>query len=117
MIPGGTADAALLRITDNRDQLVLSKAIIDELLGVLARKFRRSPEELSRVAVYLSELAQIVRPNRHLQVLADELDNRILECAVAGSADLIVTGDRAMLRLRAFREIRIFGLREYLAEG
>ena len=41
-------------------------------------------------------------------------DNRILECAVEGRADVVVTGDRAMLRLRRYADVRIISLREYL---
>jgi len=39
VFPGGRGEAALRRITEERDQLVLSKPILDELLGILARKF------------------------------------------------------------------------------
>ncbi len=40
-------------------------------------------------------------------MLEDDTDNRILECAVMGDADLIVTGDHAMLELSGFEGIRI----------
>lgn len=93
---------------------MLSKAILDELLGVLARKFAREPEELARVAVFLGGMAKMVKPSRRLRVLADEPDNRILECAFAGEAEAIVTGDRAMLELGEYKGIRILGLGNYL---
>ena len=67
------------------------------------------------MAVYLSELAEIVTPRRRLKVLRDEPDNRILECAVAGKADVVVTGDQAMLRLGSYRRIRILSLKDFLA--
>ena len=56
----------------------------------------------------------MVKPARRLSVLADEPDNRILECAVAGGAGTIVTGDRAFLALREYRGVRILGLSAYL---
>jgi len=37
----------------------------------------------------------------------DEDDNRVLECAVAGRADLIVSGDRDLTELKSFRGIGI----------
>ena len=49
-----------------------------------------------------------------LEQAADEPDNRVLECAVAGRADAIVTGDRAMLKLRRFEGIEILTLRAFL---
>ena len=114
VFPGGRGEDALQRILDERDELLLSRAILDELLGVLARKFARDAEELARVAVFLGGLGTVVKPGRRLKVLADDADNRILECAVAGQAHAIVTGDRAMLALGKHAGVRIVGLREYL---
>jgi putative PIN family toxin of toxin-antitoxin system len=96
--------------------LCISKEIIHEVLGVLAHKFSRGSEELSRTAVFLSELAELVAPHRRLAALDDEPDNRILECAVAARADIIVTGDRAMLNLKTYEQIRILSLRQFLDE-
>jgi len=114
VFPGGRAEAALLRIIEEHDQLLLSKPILDELLGVLARKFSRDAEELARVAVFLSELALTVRPRQKLRVVVDDPDNRVLECALAGRADAIVTDDSALLELGEFRGVRVISLREYL---
>ncbi|MSQ70376.1 MAG: putative toxin-antitoxin system toxin component, PIN family [Betaproteobacteria bacterium] len=114
VFPGGQGDAALRRIIAEADQLILSRPIIDELLDVLGRKFAREAEELAHVAVYLSELAVLVAPKRRLRVVKDEPDNRILECAVAGRARFIVTGDKALLALERFWNIQLLTLRDYL---
>jgi putative PIN family toxin of toxin-antitoxin system len=114
--PGGRGEEALRRIVDERDVLILSKPILDELLGVLARKFSRDAEELAHTAVFLTALAVMAKPTRRLRVVADDADNRILECAVAGRADAIVTGDQALLGLREYREIRLRSLRDYLIQ-
>ena len=116
VFPGGGGEAAVRRILDEQDQLVLSKPILDELLGVLARKFSRDAEELARAALFLSDLSLAVRPRKRLHVVKDEPDNRVLECAVASRADVIVTGDKNLLELREYRGVRIVSLREYLAE-
>mgnify|MGYP001306784331 CR=1 FL=1 len=116
VFPGGRADIALRRIIEEKDELLISKPILDELLGILARKFSRDAEELAHVAVFVSELATIVKPRRKLAVLADEPDNRILECAVSGSAEIIVTGDKALLELTSFRKVRVVSLRAYIED-
>ena len=113
-LPGGRGDQAMRKIVEGEDSLALSKPILDELLTVLARKFARDREELARVAVFLSNLGEIVEPAESLTVLADEPDNRILECALAANAQLIVTGDRAMLALGEYRGVRIVSLGAYL---
>lgn len=117
VFPGGRGEAALQRIVDEQDELILSKAILDELLGILVRKFSRDPEELARVAVFLANVARFVAPRRRLHVVTDDPDNRVLECALTGRARAIVTGDRALLALRAFRGVHLLSLRDYLEAG
>ena len=114
VFPGSRADAAVRRVLDAEDELVISRAIIDELLTVLARKFARDADELGRVAVFLTDLGVVVRPRGRVTILSDEADNRILECARSGHADVIVTGDRAMLALGRYQDIEIKSLRNYL---
>ncbi len=115
-IPGGQAERAIDLVIDGRVELFISKAIIHEVLGVLAEKFSRDADQISRTAVFLSEIAELVAPRRKLAILNDEPDNRILECAVTGGANIIVTGDKAMLNLKRFAEIRIITLRQFLDE-
>ena len=113
-LPGGRADQALRKVIAGEDSLALSRPIMDEILSVLARKFARHREELARVAVFLSDLGEIVEPEVSDSVLVDEPDNRILECALAAGADIIVTADRAMLAAGEFEGVRILSLGDYL---
>jgi putative PIN family toxin of toxin-antitoxin system len=113
---GGRADAAVANVLEGVDDLVISRPIIQEVLSVLASKFSRNKEELSRVAVLLGEMGEIASPSRRLSVFRDEPDNRILECAVEGNAEAIVTGDKAMLAIGEYEGIRLLTLAEYLAK-
>jgi len=114
MFPGGRAETAVSKVIEGEVQLLVSKPLIHEVIDVLSRKFNRDAEELARVAVYLSELGKVVQPKRTLSVLRDEPDNRILECAVTGHADVIVTGDQAMLALGEYKDVRIITLKAFL---
>lgn len=114
VFPGGRGEAALLRVIEEKDQLLLSKPVLDELLSVLARKFERNAEELARAALYLDSLTVSVKPRLRIRVLDDDPDNRVLECAVAGKAQAIVTGDKRFLELREHRGIRMLTLRDFL---
>ena len=113
-IPGGVAEEAVSRVIEGRDELVISPEIIKEVLSVLSSKFGREREALSHVAVILSELGELVEPKQTLRVLRDDPDNRILEGASSGKADVIVTGDKQMLRLGEYHRVKIISLREYL---
>ena len=116
VFPGGSAGEAMLRIIDGRDTLLVSREILDELLSTLSRKFSRDAEQLSRVAVNISEITEAVtvKKEKRLNVLKDSPDNRILECAIEGRADLIITGDKEMLRLKSYGGVRIISLRQYV---
>ncbi len=114
IFPDSQAEKAIIRIVNNLDSLILSKEIIDEVLSVLARKFSRDKEAISHTAVYLYDLGEIVVPSEKIKILKDKPDNRILECAVSGHANVIVTGDKAMLGLKKYKGIKIISLKEYL---
>jgi putative PIN family toxin of toxin-antitoxin system len=114
VLPGSRADLALGRVATGRDHLLLSRPLLDELLSVMARKFGREPEELARIALFLDELGEVVEPRERVRVLDDEPDNRLLECALAGGAEAIVSGDRRVLALRRWRGIEVLSLARYL---
>lgn len=114
VIPGSQAEKAIIRILGDKDVLLLSKPIIDEVLSVMSAKFSRDREAISRVAVYLSELGQNIATKKKISILKDEPDNRILECAVSGKADVVVTGDKEMLSMKEYLGIKIIKLKQYL---
>lgn len=114
IFPGGQAEKAVLKIIEGADILIISKEILDEVLSVLADKFGRDIEFISRAALFISDISVSVKPRQKLRVLNDEPDNRVLECAVEGGADVIVTGDKAMLAQGKFREVKIISLSGYL---
>ncbi len=112
--PGSQAERAILKVLHQEETLLISREIIDEILMVLSGKFSRDREAISRVAVYLTELGKMVRPTGKIKILKDEPDNRILECAIHGKADVIVTGDKEILNLKEYQGIKIITLKDYL---
>jgi putative PIN family toxin of toxin-antitoxin system len=114
VIPGSLAEKAILKVIEGEDSLLISKDIIHEVLSVLSLKFGRDREALSHVAVTLTELAEMVKSGKRVKILRDESDNRILECAIYGEADLLVTGDKEILQQREYKGVKIVSLKEYL---
>jgi len=114
VIPESLAEKALLKIIEGEHFLLISKDIINEVLSVLSSKFGRDREALSHVAFTLSELAELVKPGGRIKIFTHEPDNRILEYAIYGKADLLVTGDKEMLQLREHKGVKIISLKEYL---
>ncbi len=114
VLPGFSADRAMQRIFDGHDTLLISKPILDELLTTLAHKFSRDSDALSRTALLLTELAELIQPKERVRVFDDDPDNRVLECAIAGQAKAIVTGDKAMLAVEISHGVRLLSLSAYL---
>lgn len=96
--------------------LLTSPAILTEVADKLYAVLGFDDEHVRAVIMQVSRIAEIVRPEAHLTVVSDEPDNRILECAVAGEAGLIVSGDHHLLDLGAYHGIRILRPAAFLAE-
>jgi putative PIN family toxin of toxin-antitoxin system len=94
-----------------------SGTLLEELEGVLTEKekpFKLSPEEAERIIIELRELAEIVQTHTRVTACKDEKDNMVLECAIDGDAECIVTGDLHLLKLNPFNDIRIMTVADFL---
>jgi len=111
VVPGGAASQLMAALLRGRAEPLISRPIMAEVLGVLGRNFAADREQLARTALFLSGFAEQVVPRERLHLLSDEPDNRILECAVAGHARWLVTGDRQMLKLGHYEGIQIVTVR------
>ena len=80
-------------------------------------KFGLTIREIEDLTQPLFETAEVVVPKERVTVIQRcPADNRVLECAVAGSCDAIVTGDkRDLLRLGSYRSIKILTPRVFNA--
>ena len=88
--------------------LLISRAILDEVADVLRSDFGWDDRAIVRHLKLLFRAGELVTPTQPLAVIAnDPDDNRILECAVEGRANLIVSGDRHLRRLRVYQGIFI----------
>jgi uncharacterized protein len=91
-----------------RYHLIVSVPIIREIAEVLRRDFRWREPDLQRRIRLIAQVAEVVMTKTTLDLVkADPDDDRILECAVDGKADLIVTNDHHLLDLKTCREIPI----------
>src|SRR5947209_3783 len=86
--------------------LCFSRFIQEEAERVLKEKFGWKRDEINRHLGFLLSWGICVTPHSVLTVIHDDPDdNHILECAVAAHADVIVSGDRHLLRLGSLQEI------------
>ncbi len=91
---------------------IISEDLVAELKRVLVRPRLRAllTQDGDAIALFLDDIQQralLVQPAHRIDVSRDPDDNRVLEAAVAGEADYIVTGDRDLLELASFEGISI----------
>jgi putative PIN family toxin of toxin-antitoxin system len=117
LVPASVSGRALRRAVDS-GQLVVSEATMEELATVLGRpKFDpylsiADRQEFIRLLGRIAEMIPVVRVVRACR---DPRDDKFLEVALNGGADLIVTGDRDLLELDPFMGIGILTPAAYLA--
>ncbi len=95
--------------------LVTSNVLLDELDEKLRGKFGVVQEDARAIRARLENVAHLVQPDFVLNVVAaDPDDNRVLECAVAGKANFVVSGDRHLLQLGSHADIVILTVRQFM---
>jgi putative PIN family toxin of toxin-antitoxin system len=121
LIFGGVPGEILAAAVAGSFILCVSDVIRDEVVSTLKQKFQMSDDYIRTGCDPLWEAALEVIPTTQLGlVAADPDDDRILECAVDGRADIIVTGDEHLLSLlksprpAVIKHIRILTARQFL---
>jgi putative PIN family toxin of toxin-antitoxin system len=118
MRPASIPGRALLRAWQ-RDIPLVSIETLDELeLTLRKEKFARyfSPADVTQFLRDVNTVSERIVIESELQICRHPKDNKFLELAVDGRADLILTGDRDLLTLHLFRGIPIVTPMQYLAE-
>ena len=116
----GTASRLPALWQSHRITVLVSKPILEEYLRVLAYpKFRLSPQEIRElIEQQVLPFIETVRVRRHLAVVRrDPEDNKFIECAVAGQAKFLLTGDQDVRELGSYRRIAILTVGEFLDES
>jgi len=101
-------------------EVYITEEILGEISKVLMYPKINELLELSGVSERemlqrIGEISVLVRPKLKLKVIEEDLeDNKILDCALQANADFIISGDKHLLRLKKFRNIKILTPRGFL---
>ena len=93
---------------------ITSEHIITEVRNILIRKFSWKPAEAEDAGTLLGFFSRVVKPKKGFKIISHEPDNRILECAVAGKASVIISGDHHLTDLENYQGIQIVKPAEFL---
>lgn len=108
LFPGGLPEELLKIAFSGGFILGVSKDILEELSIVYLRKFHLSREAVNEQIKRIlnnSELVEVIE--RVTVIKSDKSDNKILECAVAYKADILISGDSHLLEIKKYKGIAI----------
>lgn len=110
---------ALRKATNNEFSVIASQFTLSELFETLLNskfdKYVTVPKRIEFLKIYKNAL-QIIQVTESINVCRDPKDNMFLELAVSGNAQMIISGDKDLLELNPFRDIRIISPKEFLEQ-
>jgi putative PIN family toxin of toxin-antitoxin system len=112
----GKPKALLNKARRGEITFLTSKALLAELKDVLTRNdkpFGLTEDEAKRVVDELKGVAELIETKSTVAICNDEDDNRVIECAIDGKADFIVTGDPHLLKIGYFEKIKILKVADF----
>jgi len=92
----------------------ISPPILKEIERILQKKLLWDNAKTESAVRRIRNFSEMVDPKKRLEVIADDPDNRILECAVEGQAEFIISGDKHLLNLKAYQGIVIVTPADFL---
>jgi putative PIN family toxin of toxin-antitoxin system len=111
---GGVPQEAILHALQH-DRIAICAEIEEEVIRNLRLKFGFSEVDVrSEMTIFLANSILVKLQGTLTGICRDPKDDFILECALNGNADLIVTGDKDLLSLQSFLGIQIVTPRQYL---
>jgi uncharacterized protein len=114
--PGGVPYQILQAVLRGEILVVISPFILTEVEHNLRDKLRVREDTIKEAIDFLQGHCVVIDPPKEA-VLAEltPADNRILDCAVQGRVQYLVTGDKGIQQLREFQGIKIVNPVEFLA--
>ncbi len=116
---GGLPLVLLQAGREKRVDLFTSSALLAELTDILGRrkfdkKIAASTLTIDQLVDRYAALAALVRPMPIPRIAPDPDDDVVIATALAAKADLIVTGDKALLSVTEYQGVRIIGAAQAL---
>lgn len=113
---GGIPKKVLNLILKEKFVGVTSISLMAELSEVIHKKFSFRKSDLDYLEDQILNDFEIIKPRKVLRAVRDDDDNRVLEAAVEGGCEFIITGDEDLLVLKTFGEIKIMTPTKFLKE-
>jgi len=113
---GNIPDIILQKVYKKEIQAVISDVILAELNDVLIKRFQIPNDKLKKLHRRMQANLELISPRIIINICRDPQDNKIIEAAVEGNCRYIITGDKDLLVLKEYKEIKIVTAKDFLEE-
>jgi len=104
----GKPEEVLFMASKREIEIIISPAIMEEVKRNLTEKFDRPVEEVKKLIKSITSISRVTIPGVKIKKIKYLPDNKILEAALEGKVDYIITGDKKhLLPLKEFKGIPI----------
>ncbi|HLC78461.1 MAG TPA: putative toxin-antitoxin system toxin component, PIN family [Candidatus Nanoarchaeia archaeon] len=116
----GVSDKIMQKVENKEVELILSRELINEFMEVLdydeiKDKIKDKNLKVRRSVEKIISISTIVEPSQKFEIVKDDLDdNMVINCAVEGNVDYVVTQDEHLLKIKEFKGIKIVKPEEFL---
>lgn len=104
---GGKPEQILRSVIEKKILAVTSPILLSELKEVFSKKFPLREPDFKLTVNNLEKIFRTVQPKKEIKISRDDDDNRVLEVALEGGCNYIITGDSDLLDLATFKNIKI----------
>lgn len=111
---GGKPKNVLDLVLEEKIIAITSPILLAEFKEIYRKKFPLLEEDFELTIKNIEEIFWILQPTKTLDLLRDNDDNRVLEAALEGKCDYIVTGDKDLLELKSYKTIQIVTAEQFL---
>jgi len=112
----GKPDEVLELLIRGEIDVIISPFILSEIERILRERFEWSEGNIHRVLNRIERQAILVHPQCKVTVVkGKDDDNRILECAIEGKAQYLISGDKKhLLPLKEYQGTKVLSPSEFL---
>lgn len=114
LVYGGKPEQVYNLVLEKQIIAVTSNILLAELLEHLIKSFHFEQGRIEQLERIFKKHFIVVHPKKIIKVIRDEDDDRVLEAAVEGNCDYIVTGDKDLLESKFYKSIKIVTPEEFL---
>ena len=113
---GGNPRIVFDRVINGLDELFITDKILNEISTVMLRdKFDLENDKVEEYIKIIKNYSVKIYHDENIENVSRDIDdNKILKCALEGNVDYIITGDKDLLVLNEYKNIKIINPKKYL---